>query len=191
MNQSSDFEVHNLIVAVRARDDMAFAELVKKYSPLINKVVFDFCGAGISTEEAFAEACVGLYRAALSYDMNRLDVTFGLYARICIVRRMLDFVGKGAGVSVASLEDCKTELVDFANTIEIGLVEREFMNRSITRAREILSDYEYEVFLLYLKGYTTADISRKLSKSPKSVDNAKARMMRRLREESDSFPAFD
>lgn len=191
MQMSSDLELHNLIIAVREHDDEAFAALIKRYTPLINKVIFDFCGAGIRVDEAFAEACVGLHRAVLSYDLSNEDVTFGLYAKICIIRRLRDLVGRMSGAKNPIIEECDVDLIATSEVIEAGIVGRETVHRSIARAKEILSEYEYKVFLLYLKGYTTADIAKELSKTPKSVDNAKARMMRHLREKSDSFPIFD
>ena len=185
----SEEEVSRLIVKVRDKDDEAFSELVSRYTPMINKVISGFHGASFRSDEAFAEACVVLYRAALSYDLSSKGVTFGLYARICIYRRMCDIVGSGSGVEF--LDEADVDSLAVANAVEAGLVGRETMKVSIARAKEILSEYEFKVFLLYLKGYGTASIAEQLSKTPKSVDNAKARLMKRLREESSSFPLFD
>ena len=156
---------------------------------MINKVISTFLGASLRSDEAFAEACVVLFRAALSYDLSIREVTFGLYARICIYRRMYDLVGRDSHLD--SVEYTDVESLAVANAIEQGLVGQETMKVSIAKAKEILSDYEFSVFLLYLKGYGTAAIAERLSKTPKSVDNAKARLMKRLREESSSFPLFD
>jgi DNA-binding CsgD family transcriptional regulator len=51
----------------------------------------------------------------------------------------------------------------------------------------VLSDYEYSVLMLYVNGDTTVEIARKLSKDEKSVENAKTRMFRRLRESAAKF----
>jgi DNA-directed RNA polymerase specialized sigma24 family protein len=61
------------------------------------------------------------------------------------------------------------------------------MSMFIERARGVLSEYEYEVFMLYIEGYSTAEISEKLGRDFKSVENAKSRMLKHLREESNVF----
>ena len=71
--------------------------------------------------------------------------------------------------------------------IEDELVAKERMQRAMRAARELLSDYEYEVFSLYVMGYTTAEIAAELHKTAKSVDNAKNRLWRHLREHRDEF----
>ena len=190
MKFSSDSEVLDILAKVRQREDVAFAELVKRYTPMINKVISGFYNPSIRFDEAFAEACVGLYRAALSYDFSRSDITFGLYARICIYRRMCDFFGKSGAGDYALIDDFDIETFSVSSSVENGIVGREVMKKSLARAKEILSAYEYDVFLLYLKGYDTAEIALELKRSAKSVDNAKARLFRRLREHKNSFPTF-
>ena len=182
-------ELSALIYKVRERDDAAFAELVHRYTPMMNKVISGFTGLRVRTDEAFSEACITLHRAAMSYDLSRTEVTFGLYARICIYRRLCDLVGKESRDD--RIVDLDVDALAVQSGIESVLVGRERMQESLAIARTVLSEYEYEVFLLYLQGYTTAAISKELSKTPKSVDNAKARMIKRLREVSTVFPSFD
>ena len=182
-------ELSVLIHKVRERDDAAFAELVHRYTPMMNKVISGFAGLRVREDEAFSEACIALHRAAMSYDLSRTEVTFGLYAKICIYRRLCDLVGKENRDERIIVLDVDALAVQ--SGIESVLVGRERMQESLALARTVLSEYEYEVFLLYLQGYTTAAIAKALSKTPKSVDNAKARMIKRLREISADFPSFD
>ena len=185
----NQIELSTLILKVREQDDAAFAELVKRYTPMMNKVVSGFSSHRIRADEAFSEACVTLHRAAMSYDLSRTEVTFGLYARICIYRRLCDLFGKEKGDDL--ITDLDVDDLAVQSGIESGLVVKERMQESLAVARTVLSEYEYQVFLLYLQGYTTASISEELSKTPKSVDNAKARMIKRLRSASADFPSFD
>ena len=189
MKNFSDSDVRAIINGVKERDDASFAELVKRYTPMINKVISGFYSPSIRSDEAFAEACVGLYRAALSYDFSRSDITFGLYARICIYRRMCDFFGKTYQDSKL-IDDCDIDAFPVSSGVERGIMARETMSESLARAKELLSAFEYDVFLLYLKGYDTAEIAVELGRSSKSIDNAKARLFRRLREHQNSFSAF-
>ena len=49
-------------------------------------------------------------------------------------------------------------------------------------AEKILSEYEYSVLMYHIRGYRTADIAKRLLRPAKSVDNAKARIFKRLRD---------
>ena len=185
MSELRNMEITSLVLLVRARNDFAFDELVERYTPMMNRVISGFREATVTHDEAFSEACVALYRAAESYDLSRTDVTFGLFAKICVYRRLCDFVGKEARSSL--LSECDVEEIAAANMIESSLVDRETVQRAIAAARETMSEYEYKIFRLYLAGYTTAEMAKALSMKPKSIDNAKARMFKRLREIGNTF----
>ena len=130
---------------------------------------------------------IALHKAALSFDSAREGITFGLYARICITRRLTDTLEKLARQSSMTCDGFDVELFSDGKSIESGIVTRERMEEYCRIAKSILSDLEYQVFLLYVAGDTTAKIAEKLNKTPKSVDNAKARMFKSLRRYSDKF----
>ena len=186
MNLCANDEIISLITLVHDGDDDAFSKLVSLYSPMMNKVISGFANSAIRYDEAFSEACVALHRAAISYDITRSDgITFGLYARICVYRRICDLVEKYA--RELPTVDLNVELISADSGIEQRLVGRERMARYLEVARCVLSAYEYSVFILYIEGYSTAEISQKLGRDVKSVENAKTRMNKRLREECDLF----
>ena len=182
-------KLKSLISKTRLGENGAFAELVEMYTPLINKLVSGFIGPSILYSEAFSEACIALHKAAVSYNLESTDVTFGLYARICIRRKLLDLVSRVS--RDANLLGQEGEIFDTECDVETTLIVRESMERYLKAVRAILSEYEYNVLTLYIDGRTTAEISETLGKDAKSVDNAKARIFRRLREKSDKISAFD
>ncbi len=177
--------IEELIIACRARDDAAFAELVRRYTPLVNKLISDFGIDFLNTEELFSEGCAALYQAALSYDLGKNEVTFGLYARVCISHRFVDIKRKEK--TAPELAPFDVENVVGEESPDKGLFERERFEAMILYAKNLLSDYEYSVLLLHIQGYKTAAIAERLGKSPKSVDNAKARLFRRLRDMADNI----
>ena len=69
------------------------------------------------------------------------------------------------------------------DSIDTRLAEREIFDSLLGSAKDLLSDYEYRVLLLHIQGYKTAAIASMLSRSAKSVDNAKSRLFKRLRAE--------
>jgi len=188
MSSLGEMEVSSLILMARAHDDIAFDELVTRYTPMLQKVISRFHGSLVKSGEAYNEACVALYRAALTYDLSRTDVTFGKYASVCVYRTLCDLFGKEA--EVTKKLDGDIYGIAASSTIESSIVARDTVRRALDAARKILSEYEFDVFRLYLRGYTTKEMAEELNKTAKSVDNAKARMLKHLRENSESFSDF-
>ena len=181
MQELDKLEVSDLILMVRDGDDGAFSELIRRYLPMIKKLSNGFSGSGVRDDEAFCEASVAFYKAAKTYDLSRTDVTFGLYARICVHRRLCDLVGKEKGKEDL-FSDLDVDNISVQSGIESSLVRKERIESALSFAKSLLSEYEYEVFLLHLEGYSTSHIAAKLGKSAKSVDNAKARAIKHLRD---------
>ena len=181
MDFYKDTEIHNLIHLCREHDDDAFDELVRRYTPMIRKVIFSFGQIPFEFSELFSEGCVALHTAAQRFDNEQSDVTFGLFARICVRNRIVDLLR--AFDCDPALSDCDIEQVSEEDSPEGKIVKRETFDSIISGAKRVLSDYEFRVLLLHIQGYKTAAIAEMLNRSSKSVDNAKARLFRRLREE--------
>lgn len=179
MNLNEEKDVRELIVSCREHDDTAFAELVRRYTPMMRKVAQGFSDGRMDSEELYHEACVSLHQAALRYDLSQSDVTFGLFARICVNHRMVDIARslKHTSVDIDTAEQASDE-----DSVESGILFREMFDTVMASAKELLSDYEYKVLILHVQGYKTAEISRALGRPAKSVDNAKSRLFRRLRD---------
>ncbi len=190
MQGLEELDIKWLIRKVReasgADSDAAFSELIQRYMPLIKKLTSGFSGAAVSADEIICEASVAFYKATMTYDLERDDVTFGLYAKICVYRRLCDLVGKENGKEKL-FSDLDVENIAVHSGIEAALVSRERMATALGKARSLLSEYEYDVLILHLEGYATSAIAEKLGRSAKSVDNAKARLFKRLRESSAGF----
>ena len=173
------FTVDELIEKCRARDDDAFSELLSRYTPMISREVAAISADSLSHDELFSEASVALHTAVMRYDRARSEVTFGLYARICVHNRLLDLVRLESKLPTCQEYDEDDDAE--AESPESELLLRDTAERLLDAARRELSDYEYRVLILYMQGYKTAEISKRLARSPKSVDNAKSRIFTRLR----------
>ena len=171
-------DIKNLIKSFKEGDESAFADIVSLYTPMMQSVANK---SGVDFDEVFSDACMALYRATVTYDTEQSGVTFGLYAKICVNRSICDYIRRESGDShiddgvnvedVADAEDAADEL--------LRREERENFRRD---ARGILSEYEYRVLLMWLGGEKTADIASSLDVSAKSVDNAKNRILKKLRD---------
>lgn len=186
MQELDKLSVSELILKVRGGCDEAFSELVHRYMPMLEKVVSGFVGASLRRDEALCEASVAFYKAAMTYDLSRSEVTFGLYSRICVYRKLCDLVGKDKGKE-GLFSDLNVDDISVQSGVESALLAKERMQSALSSIKSLLSEYEYEVFILHLEGYTTAAIAERLSQSAKSVDNAKARAIKSLRRHSEAF----
>ncbi len=179
MNSYEDTEIGALIVKCRERDDRAFGELVRRYTPMMKKVISGFLENQSRFSELFSEACVALHSAARTFDIGQNEVTFGLYARTCVHNRIVDVVR--AERTDVKIVDIDVEQIGVSAGPEAALMQRERFDTLLLKASSLLSDYEYKVLMLHIQGYNTAVISSILCKTPKSVDNAKGRMFTKLR----------
>lgn len=181
MNLYRDTDISDLLIRCRQHDDDAFDELVRRYTPMMRKVISGFAPHSIDYSELFSEACVALHVAVGRFDMEQSEVTFGLYARICVRNRIVDLLRTmDNDVSVA---DYDVEMMTEGESVESKIADREDFELILGSAKRLLSDYEYSVLLLHIQGYKTAAIAKALGRTAKSVDNAKSRLFRRLRSE--------
>ena len=171
-------DIISLIQKAGAGDEDAFTEIVSLYTPMMQGLAHKH---GVSFDEVFSDACMALYRATVTYDTEQSDVTFGLYAKICVYRSICDYVRRECGDSRIDVE---VDVEDVADTEDATdeLLRREEGEIFRRDARGLLSEYEYRVLLMWLGGAKTADIAAELAVSSKSVDNAKARILKKLRD---------
>ena len=184
MNFEEDAKIESLILKSRDGDESAFEELVGMYRPMIDGVIKRF---SLDVDETFSEACMGFYRAVSSYTVGNQGVTFGLYAKICVERSVIDLIRKNErNISRRAILDVDVDAIPAPGGIHAMLEHREQAARFLEIVKRVLSDFEYDVYRYWMIGYKTADIARVLGVTAKSVDNAKNRMMRKLRDELDS-----
>ena len=177
---SENDNTESLILRYRDGDEDAFEELVHMYRPMIDGVIKRF---SLDVDETFSEACMGFYRAVSTYTLGQENVTFGLYAKICIERCLIDLIRKdGRDVSGRVDDGIDVDTIAVSDGIQSMLEHREQMTNFLKVAKNILSDFEYDVYRYWMLGYKTADIADAMGTTAKSVDNAKNRMLKKLRD---------
>ena len=181
-------QINAALVRLREGDVTVFPALVEQYTPMMRRCVYNFFTAASDRKEAFSEACVTLYAAALSYDLQQSEVTFGLYARICVFRRMASLFAKTRRVLSEIAPEVDVDRVAVPSGVENALVRDETTNELLAKVRAFASAYEYEVFLsMCVNGRSSCETAERLGKSIKSVENAKDRLLRRIRRNRQSF----
>ena len=178
--------VQELLDAVRCGDQNAFAVLVSLYRPLIDRAVNRFSQklyGEESREDMRQEAMAAFYDAIRTYRADQEKVEFGLYAKVCIGNRLISHLRRELRQQgLLSLDEVGVESLLGADGDLLSLVIEEEESESLFRSvKETLSRYEYDVFSHYIKGKTSGEIAFVLGKSSKSIDNAIARIRKKLK----------
>lgn len=175
---------NELIRAAQTGDQNAFEQLLALYKPLLVSMVHSFRSNPMIPQSEYddldQETTLAFYRAALSFDTTQEEVSFGLYAKICIRN------------SLISQSKKILENADILPLYEKGgvresdpgrsLIEKESFRVLYDRVRRTLSDYEYRVWNAFLSGRTASEIANDLNTDKKPVQNAIFRIRKKLRE---------
>ena len=178
-------EIDRLIEGVRHGDEDSFSELVRLYTPMIKSTLSRM---RVDADEVFSDVHMAFYKAAMTYDSAMYEVTFGLYARICIQRRVVDLLRRKSSESKYVESDVDVDSIAVDDNTLLKLVREEERKVFLKKCRELLSDMEYDVLLYWRRGERTSSISSALGVSAKSIDNAKHRIIKKLRAGLDSKP---
>jgi RNA polymerase sporulation-specific sigma factor len=178
--------VQELLRAVRCEDQNAFSELLDLYRPLIDRAVTRFSAKLCSEEgkeDMRQEAMAAFCDAIRTYRIEQEKVEFGLYAKVCIGNRLISHLRREMRQQgLISLEEIPSENILGADDDLLSIViEEEEAKALFQSVKETLSHYEYEVFSMYIKGVSSAVIAERIGKSTKSIDNAIARIRKKLK----------
>ncbi len=172
-------QVRQLLEGVRKGDADAFDELSAGYRPLVESLVGTLLKGSVFSEsdrdDLMQEASITLYHAAMSYDTAQEEVTFGLYAKICLKNRLSTILRR-------KKRQLRAERNSLSEEIPSGVSEDdvEFL---LTKISSVLSGLEMKVFRLMIRGCSHAHIAQLIGKPVRSVDNAAARIRKKLRDQ--------
>lgn len=173
-----------LLLRAREGDSRAFDMLVKQYRPMLGAAAAQYRGEvnDQDFEEIEQEALLAFHRAVMKYDLRIENVSFGLYAKICVNKAIISALRK------ISHRKKHFELlpIDAAKAIDAKgpadiLIERENEQRLKDLINAHLSEFESRVWWMYYSGAGADDIAEREGKSKKSIENAISRAKSKLR----------
>ncbi|MDR1065209.1 MAG: sigma-70 family RNA polymerase sigma factor [Oscillospiraceae bacterium] len=163
-------------------------EMVLRYVRLVRACARPYFLAGGDGEDLIQEGMLGLLSAIRSFDEAR-GVRFETYAELCVRRRIISAVRKAAlrfrGDSDIPLEaqlltESETPGAYLLRDPEELVIARERIRELAGGIEDSLSKLESIVLKLYLDGYSYGEMSEKLGRPYKSVENAIQRIRRKL-----------
>ena len=171
-----------LIIRAKNGDDAAFQMLCDKYNPLLASMAYKYaqkCAENGLNDDFLQEAKMALYSAVMSFDVNQDMVQFGFYLKRCIRNRLISCVRKFYSKKRQS-NTAEEEVV--GETPQESVIQNELKKEISSLAKEVLSDYEMEIFEMYFySGLKAKEIAKKTGKDEKSINNAIYRIKSKLK----------
>lgn len=190
-----DFNDYELLNYISEGNEEANNILIKKYEPLINKIalkMLPYCQSnGLDKYDLIQEGMIGLNHALDRYQEQE-NILFYTYAKKCIERKIISVVissnrnkNKILNQSI-SYDDEENMLLKFLKDSNrnpeetiIDLEIEEDLNKKI---KDVLTEFEYQVFELLISGFKYKEIASILDKDGKSIDNAIQRLKVKIKE---------
>jgi len=194
--QFEDLTDEQLVELARNGDTEALDFLINKYKPFVRLKVKSYFLIGADKEDIVQEGMIGLYKAIRDFKGDKL-ASFKAFAELCIKRQIITAIKTATRQkhiplnSYVSLdkpvfeEESTKTLMDMLTGATIDdpeklMIHREEFNHLEEKIGEVLSDLERQVLALYLEGCSYQEISARLDRHVKSIDNALQRIKRKL-----------
>jgi RNA polymerase sporulation-specific sigma factor len=184
----------NLILDIKKGNNESFNQLVYIYSPAIKSIASRFFLIGWEQDDLYQEGLIGLFKATQAFDPFK-GGNFNALAKLCIKRSILQIV-RSNNANKQMIHNNSYMLYDLIieDKPMINMIaasdnynpEKAFINNeNYQKAHEIidntLTNFEKQVFQLFLCERAYSEISNQLGTSTKSIDNALTRVKKKLR----------
>ena len=174
------------LVLLAKESDAAYSELISRYLPSIRRLARIYTKSSADRDDLVSEGILGLMSAVRTFSEGK-GAGFSTYAGVCVNNRMMTALKKSAIIS--NREEPIEDISSSAGTIgasdrsspEKIVLDREALSEIFSEISGNLTGLERSVFDLYLMGASYADITKSLGINAKAVDNALARVRRKLR----------
>ena len=176
--------LQDMLLSAKQGDEKAMSEVVKMYLPKADMLAHHLLYA--EKEDMVQEGLISLVSAIATFDAS-VGVSFETYAMACMKNAMLTAQKKalakkrsGTKLSLSDLDEQTLTSGDDFDPQQI-VMQMETLDGLIKLVDKTLSKYERSVLALHLKGYSYSDISSRLDKPEKSIDNALQRVRKQLK----------
>lgn len=169
--------------------------LLRKYQKLVYVWTRPYFLQGAEDDDLLQEGMIGLYKAIRDFSPG--SSSFWSFAKLCITRNIISAI-KGTTRqkhiplnSYTSLhkpiydaEGDRTLMEVLSNNKvddpEALVIDRERLYNTQKHIKEVLSEFEYKVFRLYINGLSYKEMAERLQTHTKSIDNALCRIKNKI-----------
>ena len=180
-NGTSPAEERALLADVCAGSQEAFARLAARYDGMLTALAKGLVVPALEADDLKQEGLLALLSAARSYREEN-GASFATYARLCARRRMISARRRvmALPIPVEGDEPVADVLPDGQAAPEQLVLAKEDERRLFDSLKQQLSPLEYAALCRYLDGYSYEEIAVRIGSTAKGVDNALARVRRKL-----------
>ncbi|MCM3774318.1 MULTISPECIES: RNA polymerase sporulation sigma factor SigH [Priestia] len=189
------YKDEDLLNLIHYGNEEALNFLIKKYRGNVQAKASTYFLRGGDKEDLIQEGMIGLYKAIRNFKGDKMS-SFKTFAELCIKRQMFTAVKTAARQKHGPLnayvslykplsnQEAAYMLLDMIaekniTNPELLLINQEEFEEKKQKIAELLSKLEQRVWALYINDYSYIEISKVLSMSEKSIDNAIQRIKRK------------
>lgn len=192
-----DYNDNELLSYISENNEDANDIIYKKYEPLIKSTankLYKYCkNTGLELNDLVQEGMLGLNLAINHFDSEKNN-SFYSYAKLCIERRIISIVvgskrqkhkilNDSLSFELPEEEKYKLDIILSDNSLnpEKLIINQEQTDILLNNVKNILTDFELQVFELKLSGFSYQEIGDILEKDKKSIDNAVQRLRLKIK----------
>lgn len=159
--------------------------IIQEFRHTVEQNALKYKDSPMEHEDLVQEGMIGLLAAIKSYD-RRKGASFKTYAKICIDNAMQTALRKFRrlkDVPFQNIVEYNDEDIPPGSgyiSAEDAFIAKESVSLLTKVLQQNLSDFENEVLRLHIVGCSYNEIAKRLSKTPKAVDNALQRVRRKI-----------
>lgn len=164
-------------------DRESITHLIEQYLFIIRGKVFCFSPMGIDSDDLLQEGLLGLLDAINKYDSSR-GASFKTFANTCIDNKISSALRRSSNKSNAifnKYQQISEEMPSNDSAIFDHFEVKEQLLSLYSNMDSILSDFEKEVMIMIMAGYSYKSIAAATGKDVKSIDNCVQRMRKKLK----------
>lgn len=184
-----------LVRLSQAGDESATEYLLHKYQKLVYIWTRPYFLQGAEDDDLLQEGMIGLFKAIRDFTPG--SSSFWSFAKLCITRNIISAI-KGSTRQkhiplnsytslhqpIYDVEGDRTLMEVLTNNKvddpETLVIDRERLLQTQRYIKEVLSEFEYRVFRLYINGLSYKEMADRLETHTKSIDNALCRIKTKI-----------
>lgn len=190
MGRYDQFTDEELIEKYKSGDNEACDEIIVRYKQAVRSATRNLFLVGGDEDDILQEGTIGLFKAIRDFDPDK-EASFSTFASLCIRRciykaieasNCLKNVPLNEAVSIfdengnEDSDNLDQALWDVKRDPQNLIVESEYLKHRKEELYSKLSKLEKQVFDLYMEGFDYREISLRLEKEEKAIDNCLQRI---------------
>lgn len=171
--------------SAQSGDSKQTEALIKQYRSVVEAIAKKYTNSPLEYEDIIQEGMIGLLAAIKTFNGSK-GAQFKTYAQTCInnsIQTALRKFNRQKDIPLGAVVEYAEEEIPEENGVisaEDYYIAGESVSMLANTLKENLSEYENEVLRLHIVGCNYSEIAKRLSKTPKSVDNALQRIKKKL-----------